>query len=134
MTAPEKETTMEPETTQNSANVAPVAVQRIVGLDSFYSQIPSFKCKPGCTDCCGPVPFSKEEWNRVADKRKATSIDCPYANQGCDIYANRPLICRMFGAGDHPLLACPHGCGPEKKLSASECKKMIHQYHEQYMV
>jgi hypothetical protein len=30
-------------------------------LRELYAQIPTFQCIPGCTDCCGPVPSSREE-------------------------------------------------------------------------
>lgn len=30
-------------------------------LKRLYSRIPIFKCIEGCTDCCGPVPASREE-------------------------------------------------------------------------
>jgi len=30
-------------------------------LKRLYSRIPTFKCVEGCTDCCGPVPVSREE-------------------------------------------------------------------------
>lgn len=30
-------------------------------LKRLYSQIPTFKCRPGCSDCCGPVVASKQE-------------------------------------------------------------------------
>jgi uncharacterized protein len=30
-------------------------------LRELYAQIPRFECIPGCTDCCGPVPASREE-------------------------------------------------------------------------
>jgi uncharacterized protein len=30
-------------------------------LRRLYSRIPTFKCIEGCTDCCGPVPASREE-------------------------------------------------------------------------
>lgn len=99
--------------------------------ERLYEKIPSFRCKPGCTDCCGPVPFSRWEWGRVLDKRKGDprTWDCPYAVGGrCEIYEKRPLICRLFGAADVELLRCPHGCGPEQKLSAEEAEEIINEY------
>ncbi len=103
------------------------AIQEIRKL---YERIPSFQCVPGCTDCCGPVPWAKSEWAQVKDKRKAKSINCcPYASSaGCDCYEYRPLICRLFGAADHPLLTCPHGCGPKEKLTDSEAREMIRMH------
>jgi uncharacterized protein len=33
-------------------------------LKRLYSRIPTFKCVEGCSDCCGPVPASREERKR----------------------------------------------------------------------
>jgi Fe-S-cluster containining protein len=30
-------------------------------LRELYAKIPTFKCIEGCTDCCGPVPATREE-------------------------------------------------------------------------
>jgi hypothetical protein len=98
-------------------------------LNHLYTQIPAFECKPGCTDCCGPVPFSRTEWQIITDKRKGTSIDCPYSMTGkCDIYAQRPFMCRIFGTSDDPRLKCPHGCKPLTPLSSDEAKILTDQY------
>lgn len=95
----------------------------------LYKKIPAFKCKEGCTDCCGPVPFSNWEWEQIEDKRKATTLTCPYAVGGkCEIYGQRPLICRLFGAVDDERLRCPHGCGPEKKLSQRQAEEIMKEY------
>ena len=99
--------------------------------ERLYEIIPTFQCKPGCTDCCGPVPFSRWEWSRVRDKRTGDikTLICPYAVRGrCEIYEKRPLICRLFGAVDEETLRCPHGCGPEKKLTAEEASNIMREY------
>ena len=100
-------------------------------LDKIYPKIPAMICKHGCTDCCGPVPWSKSEWDAIGDKRVATDINCPYSISGCcDVYSQRPLICRLFGVVDDPLLACPHGLGPLLgKMSRSEASAIIKEYH-----
>lgn len=91
--------------------------------------IPTFTCVQGCSDCCGPIPFSRWEWDRVTDKRKATCLDCPYSTpHGCAIYEERPMMCRLFGAVDDPMLRCPHGCAPEKPLSADEGRRIANEY------
>ena len=95
--------------------------------EALYHQIPSFQCKPGCTDCCGPIPFSKHEWDKVKNKRKTKSTSCPYiANGKCSIYQDRPLMCRLYGttAG----LACPHGCRPMALLSKGQTDKIMSEY------
>ena len=89
--------------------------RQIKALKKLRQRIPGLQCIPGCSDCCGPVVFSKTEWDRVKDKRRATSITCPYVEDGkCAIYRDRPIICRLFGTVED--LQCPHGCKPEGGL------------------
>jgi Fe-S-cluster containining protein len=39
------------------------------------------------------------------------SLSCPHLGaSGCQVYAERPLICRLFGTT--PRLACPNGKRP----------------------
>ena len=99
-------------------------------LRELYGKIPVMKCIEGCTDCCGTVPFSREEWEAVEDKRPppATGIKCPYADRGCDIYELRPMMCRLFGAAKLESLRFPHGCRPEKLLSAAETSEIMSEY------
>lgn len=102
-------------------------------LEQLYNQVPTFKCKPGCHDCCGPVPFSKEEWERVDNKKPQTALDCPFIcespfQSGCEIYEARPLLCRMFGTVDNPLMICPYGCAPDKLLTQEEGDAILKEY------
>jgi len=97
-------------------------------LADLYASIPTFTCIPGCTDCCGPVPFSKTEWARVPVKKTATCLDCPYAEHGCTIYDQRPFMCRLFGAVDDPMLRCPHGCRPFKPLTQAQGNALTEEY------
>jgi uncharacterized protein len=83
----------------------------------FRAQIPAFECTPGCHDCCGPVTTSSEEMANLPAKSEAVhaaalaQLGCPYlGEQGCEVYAERPLICRLFGTT--PRLACPNGRRP----------------------
>lgn len=100
-------------------------------LQKLYDRIPAFRCIPGCTDCCGPVPFSRLEWQRIPDKRAGdASLTCPYARNGhCEIYDRRPFICRLMGATSDPKLRCPHGCGPDRPLPPSQAAKLTLRYH-----
>lgn len=94
----------------------------------LYKKIPGFKCKEGCTDCCGPIPFSRWEWGRIKDKRKAMSVSCPYSLNGkCDIYEKRPLICRLYGTVEGEL-ECPHGRKPAKMLTQDEAQRIMKEY------
>lgn len=87
-------------------------------IQFFRSRIPSFECIPGCHDCCGPVTTSSEEMANLSVKSAAeheaalAELSCPHlGSDGCQIYAERPLICRLFGTT--PRLACPNGKRPE---------------------
>lgn len=91
-------------------------------------QIPSFQCKEGCSDCCGPVPFSNWEWEQVKDQKLTTSLTCPYATKnGCEIYEQRPILCRLFGVVEK--MKCPYGCGPIKLLTKKKEGEIIDKYH-----
>jgi uncharacterized protein len=91
--------------------------------------VPKFECIPGCTDCCGPVPFSKWEWEQVQDKRSSTSLSCVYSSkQGCEIYDKRPMVCRLFGASEDERLVCPHGKMPDKPLTVEETNRISKEY------
>lgn len=88
----------------------------------FRERIPTFACKPGCHDCCGPVTASSEEAAWLPEKSEAehdaalAKLDCVHLGAGgCQVYDERPLICRLFGTT--PRLACPNGCGPEEPVS-----------------
>jgi Fe-S-cluster containining protein len=102
---------------------------------ALYERIPGFECEPSCTSCCGAIAMTGWEWAQVAEKRHATSscLTCPYAAEGsCAIHADRPLICRLFGAVDHPRLTCPKGRGPTLKLSAEEAQRLM-EAHQQLL-
>ena len=83
----------------------------------FRQRIPSFECQPGCHDCCGPVTTSSEEMARLpvvsdaAHEAALADLSCPHLGlNGCLVYLERPLICRLFGTT--PRLACPNGRRP----------------------
>ena len=90
-------------------------------IDALRQVIPAFACKPGCHDCCGPVTASSEEMWRLPVKSAAeheaalAEYNCVHLGEkGCEVYSERPLICRLFGTT--PNLACPHGCAPDKAI------------------
>lgn len=98
----------------------------------FRERIPSFACTPGCHDCCGPVTASSEEAAQLPVKSEAQHraalerFDCVHLGpQGCQVYAERPLICRLFGTT--PSLPCPNGCGPAEK-TAPAIEQQIHAF------
>ncbi|HVI56271.1 MAG TPA: YkgJ family cysteine cluster protein [Luteibacter sp.] len=86
-------------------------------IEALRRRIPSFTCVAGCHDCCGPVTASSEEVTRLPVKTDAehaialSELDCPYLGKsGCQVYGERPLICRLFGTT--PRLPCPNGMRP----------------------
>lgn len=98
----------------------------------FRKRIPSFECIPGCHDCCGPVTTSPEEMARLPVKSAEehdvalANLSCPHLGEnGCEVYSERPLICRIFGTT--PNLVCPNGRRPEVMLDP-QVEKKIYQY------
>ncbi|XTP27844.1 YkgJ family cysteine cluster protein [Azonexus sp. IMCC34842] len=98
----------------------------------FRRHIPSFACLPGCHDCCGPVTTSSEEMARLLVKSRAVheaalaDLSCPHlGDEGCQVYAERPLICRLFGTT--PGLPCPHGRRPEV-MTDRRIEQQIHHF------
>jgi len=54
---------------------------------------------------------------------------CPHlADHGCDVYAERPLICRLFGTT--PSLPCPRGRRPDLMIDP-KVESEIHSYLRQ---
>jgi len=99
----------------------------------FREQIPAFACKEGCHDCCGPVTASSEEVARLPEKSEQehdealAEFNCPYlGEQGCEVYEERPLICRLFGTT--PKLACPNDCAPVEMISP-KIEQKIYDFH-----
>ena len=95
--------------------------------------IPTFTCKPGCSDCCGPVTASSFEVARLPRKSEKdhdealADFRCPHLGEnGCEVYAERPLICRLFGTT--PTLPCPNACGPSKMIDPA-AERQIHAFH-----
>lgn len=66
---------------------------------------------------------------RAAGRRARTNDEgrCPYltADGQCSGYRARPLVCRLWGAIDHPQMRCPHGCRPPQLLSDREGLALI---------
>lgn len=92
-------------------------------INELRSRIPSFECVPGCHDCCGPVMASSTEVSRlpvISEAAHALALDalsCPHLGvNGCKVYDERPLICRLFGTT--PRLPCPNGRKPAVMVNA----------------
>ena len=98
----------------------------------FRERIPAFECVPGCHDCCGPVTASAEEVGRLpvkTDVEHAEALadyNCPYLGKlGCQVYAERPLICRLFGTT--PRMPCPNGKAPAEMIDPNT-EYQIHRF------
>jgi len=101
-------------------------------IQFIRKHIPAFACKPGCHDCCGPVTASTEEMANLPVKSDAehkfalAELSCPHlGSSGCQVYTERPLICRLFGTT--PRLACPNGYRPEVMIDPV-IEQKIHRY------
>lgn len=95
-------------------------------------QIPLFECVPGCHDCCGPVTTSSEEMARLPRKTAAeqeaawNELNCVHLGpQGCTVYEERPMICRLFGTTQ--TLPCPNGRRPVE-LIHPRVEKQVHAF------
>lgn len=122
--------------------------EKLAEIDALLATVPSFPCKPGCADCCGPIHYSRLEFYRCV-KASGRSLEqvreqikknvargdhrCPFldrkSNQ-CSIYAVRPAICRIFGSTSQ--LRCPHGYGPkvEDMLSEERSREILAKVKE----
>jgi hypothetical protein len=103
-----------------------------LAISHLRGNIPAFKCVPGCHDCCGPVTTSSIEMARLPVRSEArhaaalADLSCPHLGaEGCMVYDERPLICRLFGTT--PSLPCPHGRMPEEMI-APRIEKQIHWF------
>jgi uncharacterized protein len=53
-------------------------------------------------------------------------LNCPYLGKnGCEAYAERPLICRLFGTT--PRLPCPNGNRPDLMIDP-EIERQINRF------
>jgi len=111
--------------------------RRRANLDKVYSKIPKVTgCKKGCTECCGPVPCTREEFDAipdileklapVCDEQGERMMVCRFkAEIGCLIYDYRPLICRLFGAVNDPGFRCPNGAKAVKPFRSRTAKRLV---------
>lgn len=117
--------------------------EKMAQIDALLSTIPSFKCKPGCADCCGPVYLSRLEFYRcvkasgrsvenvrqhMEKNAKQKILACPLLDKKtnrCSVYEVRPAICRIFGTSKE--LLCPHGYAPEpeKMLDDARARQIL---------
>ena len=112
---------------------------KLAKIDALLNKLPSFQCKEGCYDCCGPVMLSRLEYMRCVKASGRTAEDvkqqmqnnlkqgiltCPLLDnetKKCSVYEVRPAICRLFGVVKGELL-CPHGYAPDEAAMISNEK------------
>lgn len=106
-------------------------------LAALYAQVPDVGCKGLCQQACGPIAMSGREHQRIREagyriptaQRGAQQLllegeySCPALEDGkCAVYETpgRPMLCRLWGAVDNPMMLCEHGCRPAEGLLSSE--------------
>lgn len=85
-------------------------------VDAIWAQVPSVQCKGLCVESCGPVVPSDGE-AAVLERRGVVldfdreTLTCNQLKLGrCQVYNDRPLLCRLWGAV--PKMRCPFDCEP----------------------
>lgn len=117
-------------------------------LRMIYREIPiASGCRPGCSECCGPVPWSPVELERIKDKipplsqwvvmlgekvlQNPLTGACPFVSaDGCTVYSDRPFMCRIYASSSDNRLTCPHGCRAKRPLSITQAAKLTVRYIE----
>ncbi len=101
-------------------------------ISALRRQIPSFECVPGCHDLLWAGDDFPEEMSRLPRKTAAEQeaamdeLNCVHLGpNGCTVYDERPLICRLFGTTK--TLPCPNGRRPVE-LIHPRVEKQIHEY------
>ena len=120
-------------------------------LRMLYREVPAVEgCKPACGKCCGPVPWSPAEIERVASRippgterfpapggpegfillANISTGSCAFlsAERACTVYDARPLMCRMFGAVDAPNMRCPFGAKARAPLNHGQGRALVARY------
>jgi hypothetical protein len=95
-------------------------------------RIPEMECIPGCAQCCGHVPWSPEEVDLLGDDKDKLSrltLRCSFYDNGCTVYENRPITCRLFGVAEG--MPCPRGV-PVTYMPEEEVRKIMKEYSKQF--
>lgn len=109
-------------------------------IREIYASLPGIECQGLCGHDCKGIDLSPLE-NKQIRRRKGIGIPppeklmairglgefgignaiCPLYDRirgTCTVYDLRPIICRIYGVMEP--LPCPHGCQPERMLTAKE--------------
>lgn len=100
--------------------------------------------------CCGIVPIPKETYNNNLDKisRQPHEVldhedhvipltkdgHCPFLSEDltCNIYEDRPSVCRKFGDESHPMLFCPY-LDKNGKERSRQARRKLEKETSKYM-
>lgn len=102
---------------KGSVGIAASARVGTGALEAIYARLPEMQCRGLCQESCGPIGMAAVEASAIRSKHGAlpvagSDLTCSaLANGRCSIYADRPLICRLWGVVER--MACPWGCVPE---------------------
>jgi Fe-S-cluster containining protein len=105
-----------------------------------------FKCKEGCSECCGCIPIPIEIFEKNRDKFQVipkeivrtqqgmtaitSDVFCIFLNREtnkCMIYDERPQVCRDYGEKDNPRLACVY-FKPNGNPRSEAMQKRVQRY------
>jgi uncharacterized protein len=98
-------------------------------LGQIYADVPTVNCRGKCQECCGPIIPGDAEVARIIARHGSApnflpNLRCDKLLWGrCTIYADRPLICRLWGAVKK--MRCPFGCTPKRFLSDREAHALM---------
>jgi len=96
----------------------------------LYQELPTVACKGLCVESCGPIQCSSLERIIMPPLPEPKGMRCPFlSDEGrCVSHVSRPLLCRLFGAIDHPLMTCVHDCEvTPRKLTHAEGQEKLRQ-------
>lgn len=99
-------------------NHHPPEIDMNTALQKIYSQVPRLQCKGHCHIYCTVIPTHPAEAENIIEKHGAVPLPtkdklrCSYLGEDkrCQIYEDRPLICRLWGAVRK--MKCEWGCSP----------------------
>lgn len=71
------------------------------------------------------LPVKSEQQHAAAQ----AELNCVHlGDNGCQVYDERPLICRLFGTT--PRLACPNGCKPDVMID-DNIEQQVYQFNQE---
>lgn len=112
--------------------------------EAVYATLPTIACKGLCYACCGPIILTQAEYARLPQtpamlgfpegrlsdpvillKPKEGTEECVHLTEEkrCAVYANRPLICRLWGVAEG--MECPYGCEVTGMVTREEAGNLI---------